>query len=123
MLLDRSHQFDLSRLLASKPCDQLDVQLWGARDATSEEGTSGLGMDPGYASKVVDPQALTETPPDRRGSRDPDCAGMEASETTANKHRKALRWDPKSPLRYRPLSEYAEVRVLRVARRAIQQFC
>ena len=49
LLLDQSYQFDLSRLMASKPCDQSDVQPWSASDATSEVGTSGRGMDPGYA--------------------------------------------------------------------------
>ena len=60
-------QFDLSQLVACKPCDQLDVQPWGARVVVSEEGKSGLGMDAGYALQVVVLEALTETPPDRSG--------------------------------------------------------
>ena len=41
LILDQSHQFDLSRLMASKPCDQSDIQPWSASDATSEVGTGG----------------------------------------------------------------------------------
>ena len=52
--------FNLSAflVLASKPCDQSDVQQWCAIDAALEEGTSGLRLvDPVFAWQVVAPQA------------------------------------------------------------------
>ena len=111
--------------MASKPCDQLDVHPWDARDATSEKGTSGFGMDPGYALQVVDPQALTETSPERGGSlfEIRTVQFMEASETSQQAP-KGSKMGSQVPIAiHRNLSEYTEVMELRVARRAIQQFC
>ena len=100
--------------MASKPCDQLDAQPWGAKDLTSEEGTSGLGMGLGYALQVVDPQALTETAPDRSGSR----LRRSWRRRKPPKTPEGSEMDSQVPTTiHGPPSEYAEVRAWRVARR------
>ena len=84
---DQSRQFDLPRIMASKPCSHLVAQLCGATDGIREEGTSGLGTDLGFASRAVAPHALTVTPFDKTGSH----VGIQIVQamvhlTPANKH-------------------------------------
>ena len=69
LLLDRTCQFDLSRLMASKPCNPLDEQLQGANDVALGEGTSCHGAGFGSALQAAAPQTLTATPSDSSGSR------------------------------------------------------
>ena len=92
-------------------------------DATSEVGTSGRGMDPGYAlqSRIFR----------RRKHHQTEVAllwrtGLGRSRRhlkPANQHQTGPRWGPKSP-RYTVLPRSTQrMKVLRVARRAIRQFC
>ena len=93
LILDKPSQFDLPRLMAS--------------DAIREEGTSGLWTDFGSAMRAVAPQSVQVMGASDTTQRTPKSSGM----------------GPTSPLPIHcPPSEYAEVRVLRVARRAIRQF-
>ena len=68
MLLGLTCQLDLSRLVASRPCNRLAAQLWGANDAALVEGTSGPGTDLSSAVQAAAPQTLTVAPSDSSGS-------------------------------------------------------
>ena len=103
-LLGLTCQLDLSRLMASRPCNRLAAQLWGASDAALVEGTSGPGTDLGSAVQAAAPQTLTATPSDSSGS----LVGIQIAQvmgasrhflTPGNVYRQAPRWGPKSSLR------------------------
>ena len=106
--------------MGSKPCNQLDAQLWGASDATREEGTSGFGTDLGSALRAAAPRTWTATPLEAHLSGSRFC--RRASDTNQQTPTGSEMGSQVPIVTHRPLSEYAEARMLRVARRAIRQF-
>ena len=123
-------QFDLSRLMASKPCNQLDVgcERCDTRGGykwpwdgpwVCVEGRGGGGGGGGA------PHASTETPSNRSSSRVEIRTAQvtEASETSQQTPKGSEMGSQVSIGIHRAPSECAEVRVSRMARRAIRQFC
>ena len=99
------------------------AQLKGGSDVLLEEGTCGLGKDVGSASRAAAPRTLTTTPLDKSGFFVIQIVQVMGASDTSQQTPTGSEMGSQVPIAiHRPLSEYAELKVLRVARRAIRQF-